>query len=186
MLPAASRRRGLRTSGGSGKSRASSGQAPDRPHRLKSGPGFSSRTGFFPLKIPRLERQLNDQRPSKGGYNKPALAESDHELRLKACGFTEHLRTRREKIDPNALDLLDSSEPPCCSSVEVRGNPFRVFILRCRDRGGVEFLGPSGLGRGLLSSPKKGLVTTPYGKVRGGLWESGQNWTLSLGRERRS
>ena len=32
-----------------------------------------------------------------------------------------------------------------------------------------------------LSSPKKGLVATPYGKVRGSFWESGPIRTLSLG-----
>ena len=79
-----------------------------------------------------------------------------------------------------AVEISERAEPE--TSQEVSLEVGALVAASCA--GGAQELSSSVLqawAAGFLSPCKKGLEATPYGKVRGSLWESGPNRTLSLG-----
>ena len=100
--------------------------------------------------------------------------------RCPSCIEQEALDTAveiSERAEPEAAADLDQESQEV--SLEVGARVAASFAA-----GGVQELSSSVLqawASGFLSSSKKGLVATPYRKVRESLWESGPNRTLSLG-----
>ena len=96
------------------------------------------------------------------------------------CGKRTYLPSRcpscieQEALD-TAVEISERAEPEAAADLDPESQEVSLE---------VQELSSSVLqawASGFLSSSKKGLVATPYGKVRGSLWESGPNRTISLG-----
>ena len=93
----------------------------------------------------------------------------------------------REALD-TAAEISERAEPEAAADLDQESQEVSLevgaLVAATSAVGGAQELSSSVLqawATGFLSSPKKGLVATPYGKVRGSLWESGPIRTLSLG-----